>query len=234
MVEDIPVIQGGDDRLTFESFQVEPTNREAFERCRDVADMRPQSPNLLVLLGKRGAGKTHLLRGIVHRVRSRRVPSAIAAISDAQFPDEVRALVTDPGPIDALPFAVLLVDGLDRVSRKFDDVTPLIKMFLKLDFPVVVTLEAPLGNSSSMPDELKALVDGSDEGAALQLRSWGKPPAWPHRLPSRSRSRSLFGRWALGASYRVGSFLWSDHSGLRCKSTHVPTNSEHWPVHEVR
>lgn len=174
-VEDFAVKQGGDDRHTFESFQVEPTNREAFERCCDVANMRPQSPQLLVLLGEQGAGKTHLLRAIVHRVRHRQVPAAIAAISDTRFPAEVRALAADPRPIDALPFAVLLIDGLERVSEEFDEVTQLIKTFLKLEFPVVVTLEAPLNNSSSMPDELKALLDAG-RCEVLEPRKSGAVP----------------------------------------------------------
>lgn len=54
------------EKRTFDTFQVDDTNRRAYEACRQLADDFSQRERGLLLAGDCGSGKTHLAAAVVH------------------------------------------------------------------------------------------------------------------------------------------------------------------------
>ena len=75
----------------FETFDVTPENREAYNVCRAVAKQQYAGPYPVVLLGGEGVGKTHLLWSIVKEVRSSQVKTGLALVMAA--PDRAALLL---------------------------------------------------------------------------------------------------------------------------------------------
>ncbi len=64
-----PLIPGADD-YTFDRFVVGPSNKFAHAAAQAVAEKPAQSYNPLLIYGKSGLGKTHLLHSIAHTIRT--------------------------------------------------------------------------------------------------------------------------------------------------------------------
>lgn len=117
-------------RFSFSTFQVHDTNREAFELCRDVAELRPMAVNPVILVGPPASGKTHLLYGIVNQVRAGDEKAGLAYVTARKFPREISALVTDPGPVERAETAILLVDQLEDFVDHVEELEAVVRIFL--------------------------------------------------------------------------------------------------------
>lgn len=122
---------------TFESFQVTPGNREAFEHCHRVAAIEDLGPSLTLLLGPEGCGKSHLLWAVAKQVRLNTLPVGLALITPREFPDKVRDLVEDPRPLQGRR-AILLVDNLEGFVQDARRLEAVIETFLDHQHPVLL------------------------------------------------------------------------------------------------
>ncbi|HOE65275.1 MAG TPA: DnaA/Hda family protein [Candidatus Hydrogenedentes bacterium] len=103
-------------RYTFGAFLVDDTNRQAYDACLRIAERDPEAPKLTVLVGEEGCGKTHLLYSIVNHVRAASVRVGLACVTAQNLPEQVRALIEDPSPLDRIRHAILLVDQLEQID----------------------------------------------------------------------------------------------------------------------
>ncbi|MBN2310151.1 MAG: hypothetical protein JXR94_14350 [Candidatus Hydrogenedentes bacterium] len=143
-------------RLNFGTFLQDDSNREAFEACLRVADLEEVERPPLLLLGEGGCGKTHLLYAIVNRIRLRPSRAGLAYVSAHDFPDQVRALIDDPSPLDRKEAAILLVDQLEGFTDLVEELEAVIQIFLDRRGQVVLA-------SSMHPDRLQHLTPGLRE-----------------------------------------------------------------------
>ncbi len=93
---------------TFENFDVEPSNREAFEACRRVAE---EGKHGIMLWGKNGVGKTHLLVALMKEYD--RLHSYIPA--STQLPENM---------VD-IPSASELIANASESAGEIDDIPSL-------------------------------------------------------------------------------------------------------------
>lgn len=122
----------------FENFQVLPENRAAYDRCLRVANLEPGAAAPLVLVGGPAQGKTHLLWSMVHRVRELHPQTALALITAREFPEKVKQLAQDPGPIQRSRSAILLVDSLSQFREDAPILEAVVEVFLASRFAVVL------------------------------------------------------------------------------------------------
>ncbi len=154
--------------LNFDSFKATEGNRAALEACRAVATLDRSEAGVIVLVGGKGAGKTHLLWSIVNAVRAGSLRMGLALIMAHEFPVKVRNLVDDPGPIQGGKRAVLLVDGLDSFRDNADELEAVVRVFLENGHNAVLTTPQPLETLDRLSDGFKALLA---EGDVMSLAS---------------------------------------------------------------
>ena len=118
------------DRYSFGTFLAEDFNHAALQVCRDIANLECNDLQPVVLTGETGCGKTHLLYAIVNRIRATSPDAGIAYITGDDFPDEVRDLVQNPGPVEGADHAVLLVDNLEGFTRDQELLEAVVRIFL--------------------------------------------------------------------------------------------------------
>lgn len=140
-------------RYSFGTFEVDDTNRQAFETCRSVADLDRVSPMPVILVGGEASGKTHLLYSVVNRVRAGAAKTGLAYVTAHDFPDQVRALIGDPVPVRRAQSAILLVDQLEQFDRYRQELEDVVRIFLDSSHSVILA-------SRTRPDLLRNLSDG--------------------------------------------------------------------------
>lgn len=145
-------------RYSFGSYAVHEGNEAAFTACQAVARFTSTDAMPLVLVGREGAGKTHLLYAIVNRVKSAKSRAGLAYITANQFPGEVKALISDPSPLDRVDAGVLLVDELDAFTTSVEDLEAVVRLFLDHGKSVVMASAAPLDELTHLPERLRELI----------------------------------------------------------------------------
>lgn len=145
-------------RYTFATFLVDDANREAFELCRDVADLRWEGTPALALVGERGYGKTHLLYAIVNHVRTTTSDTGVAYVRGGDFPREVRDLVANPGPVQRARSAILIVDDVDKFRSAGDVLERLVRLFLDHGHQVVFASSTPVAELTHLPEGLREML----------------------------------------------------------------------------
>lgn len=140
-------------RFTFGSFIADEANSEALRLCEDIAELRTALPSPLVLVGEEGCGKTHLLCAVVNRVRSCSPKAGLAYVTAYDFPDQVRALIDDPSPVERSPSAILLVDQLEEFGDLAVELETVVQLFLDHHHTVVMA-------SRLHPERLHNLTSG--------------------------------------------------------------------------
>ena len=83
-----PLIPGADD-YTFDRFVVGPSNKFAHAAAQAVAEKPAQSYNPLLIYGKSGLGKTHLLHSIAHTIRTHHPDYRIVYIKGDDLTNEL-------------------------------------------------------------------------------------------------------------------------------------------------
>lgn len=173
----------GMNTFSFEQFEVTEANRAAFEACRDVAALRYAGARPLLLLGPDGGGKTHLLWAVVKRVRASAIQASLALVMAREFPDRVRALLHEPGPILGKP-AIFLVDELEKFDKHAAELEAVVRLFLEHGHQVVLASSAHPDRLAQFTREFRAMLrdgrvievgpiraaprPGADAGAAPQ------------------------------------------------------------------
>lgn len=103
--------------LTFDNFINHSTNQNAYDVCVRLSRFEGERKSPVVLLGERGAGKSHLLWALVNYYRSKQVNVGIALISATDFPAKVKDLAVVPAKLATSTPVVLLVDDLQKFSQ---------------------------------------------------------------------------------------------------------------------
>lgn len=145
-------------QYSFSTYLVDDSNRAAYQRCHDIAELKPVERKLLVLLGDNGCGKTHLLYSIVNRVRSASATSGLAFVRASDFPQPVRALIHDPSPLDRSPQAILLVDDLESFVDCAEDLEAVIDLFISRQQYVVIATSLHPGRLRDLPEGLLSVL----------------------------------------------------------------------------
>ena len=161
-------------RFSFSTFQVDESNREAFDACRAIADLQPVSPMPVLLLGDQGCGKTHLLYSIVNHVRAGSSTTGLACVTAGEFPEKVRELIPDPSPVERARSAILLVDQLESFTDRVEELEAVARIFLDHGHFVLFT-------SNIHPARLKHLTEGMrtllEKGRVFHLAPCGATEA---------------------------------------------------------
>lgn len=145
-------------RFSFSTFYVDDSNREAFETCRAVSELRTIEPQPVLLLGDDGCGKTHLLYSIVNHVRASSARAGLAYVTAREFPDEVRRLTEDPSPLERAPSAILLVDQLENFTNRARDLASVVALFLGGGHQVVLASSVHPARLRHLPENLRSIV----------------------------------------------------------------------------
>ncbi|HIJ64873.1 MAG TPA: hypothetical protein HPP77_02900 [Candidatus Hydrogenedentes bacterium] len=164
-------------QYSFSAFLVNESNRAAFEICQDLVNGRPAAPMPIVLVGEEGCGKTHLLYAIVNRVRSNnrtrdrseRIDQAYVKAHD--FPDQVRALIDNPLPVQRSRAAILLVDQLEQFDTLVEELEAVVRLFLDNGHGVVLAGRLEPERLTNVTPGLRRILDRGrvvPMGAALQ------------------------------------------------------------------
>jgi chromosomal replication initiation ATPase DnaA len=140
-------------RYSFGTFEVEDSNRQAYEVCLAVADRKKVSPYPVLVLGGEARGKTHLLYSIVNHVRASSAKTGLAYVTAHDFPDQVRALIKNPAPVQRAQAAILLVDQLELFTELVDELEAVVRLFIDNNHAVVLA-------TSVHPSRLKNLNEG--------------------------------------------------------------------------
>ena len=121
--------------LTLATFMPAPGNQRArAEGIRFVRALRP-SANALVIAGRSGTGKTHLLHALAHLARHQEAPRSVACLSSDQFTQEVmRGQVH--GDLDHVMDRLaaedlLAVDDVDRLTWHAEVADALLDVLLR-------------------------------------------------------------------------------------------------------
>lgn len=111
-----------EDKFTFEHFVIGPSNHFAHAAALAVAETPAAGYNPLFIHGDSGLGKTHLLRGIAHYVRSHYSRYKVRYVSTETFLNEfVQAIRTNTQPEFKLRYRtndVLLIDDIQFMEGK--------------------------------------------------------------------------------------------------------------------
>jgi hypothetical protein len=179
-------------RYTFNNFTVDDRNRPAFDVMRRIADLGPVAPLPLMIIGDEGSGKTHLLYAVVNRLRASSPDTGLAYVTAHDFPDQVRALVDDPSPVERAKTAVLLVDQLDSVDEidpgngLMEELEAVVRIFMDNGHYVAMASNVHPGRLKNVPDGLRALIE---RGQTIEL----EPPqsdGGAHAIEDRIRQES--------------------------------------------
>ena len=154
-------------RYSFGAFQVDESNREGYEVCREVAELKPVAPLPVVLLAADGCGKTHLLYSIVNHVRATSGSTGLAYITAHEFPEQVRALIQDPSPVKRAENAILLVDQLEGFTEHGEELGAVVRIFLDNGHYVVVATSLHPRRMDFLPQGLVAILE---KGQVVQIK----------------------------------------------------------------
>ncbi len=154
-------------RYSFSTFLVDDLNREAHQLCLAVAELRPVFPQPLVILGDKGSGKTHLLYSIVNRVRAGSAKAGLAYVTAYDFPDQVRALIEDPSPVQRAQKAILLVDQLDEFTDFAKELEAVVRIFLQCNHYVLLGSSIHPGRLQHLPPGLRQMIA---EGQIVEIK----------------------------------------------------------------
>ena len=147
-------------RFSFATFLVDEGNRQAFQACQSVADLKPCERLPITILGDSGCGKTHLLYSIVNRVRATSSKTGLAYVTAHDFPDRVRQLIDDPSDVKRADSAVLLVDQLEQFGDLVEELEAVIRIFLDNNHYVVVASSVHPGRLQNITPGLRAILEG--------------------------------------------------------------------------
>jgi len=137
----------------FSGFWAHDANRLALETCQSVAELRPVSPQPIVLIGDPGVGKTHLLRAVAASLCVCEPAALVVRMSARRFPDSARNLLERPAEVRGAARCVLLVDELERFAGHVGELESLVRLFMENGHCVVIA-------SRTQPDRLPDLTDG--------------------------------------------------------------------------
>ena len=146
-------------RFNFGTFLTDDANRQAFQICKDVAELKPVPKRPVLLLGDEGCGKTHLLCAIVNRIRAGSARTGLAYVTAHDFPDQVRALIDDPSPVTRAPSAILLVDQLERFRDLVEELEGVVRIFLDNNHAVVLASSVHPSRLQHLTSEFRALLE---------------------------------------------------------------------------
>ncbi len=162
---------------SFASFVADPATQAALSAVRSLAD-GPRMPYLLLVVGQRGAGKTHLLRAVRDRFATAVPPRSAELVALGRLTDLVHTRgLTDAGAAlrDRLLRAdLVLFDDLDAAERQVPVqafLHDVIESRLGAGLPTVATTGKALG---AMPNLDARLARRFKEATPLEL---GRPSA---------------------------------------------------------
>lgn len=159
---------------SFDTFELTPGNREAFDVCRRVAMLEEMGPSLMLLLGPEGSGKSHLLWSVAKQVRLSTIPVGLALVTPGDFPEKVRSLVEDPRPLQGRR-AMLLVDNLEGFDLDARRLEAVIEAFLSHQHPVIVASNVQPNRLQKLSGPLRARFARS-RSVILEARTAGAAP----------------------------------------------------------
>jgi DNA repair exonuclease SbcCD ATPase subunit len=159
---------------SFDTFELIPGNREAYDVCRRVATLEEMGPSLVLLLGPEGCGKSHLLWSIAKQVRLSAIPVGLALVTPGDFPDKVKMLVEDPRPLQGRR-AMLLVDNLEGFDEDARRLEAVIEAFLAHQHPVIVASNVQTNRLQKLSGPLRARLARS-RSVLLEARTAGAVP----------------------------------------------------------
>ncbi len=145
-------------QYTFSTFLVDDSNRAVFQLCEAIANLQPGISLPVTLLADKGNGKTHMLYSIVNRVRAGSARTGLAYVTANDFPDQVRALISDPSPVERAESAILLVDQLDLFDNSVEDLEEVVRIFLDNNHYVVLASSVHPGRLQNITDGLKNII----------------------------------------------------------------------------
>lgn len=173
-------------RFSFGTFLVDDANRQAFEACLDVANLKSASPRPVILLGATGTGKTHLLYSIVNRTRTGSSRTGIAYVTAGDFPLQVRALAKDPVPVEQAEAAILLIDHLERFEHGLEDLEAVARIFLDNGHYVVFATDVHPERLEGLTQGLRAMLDQGSISEILPQSPSGRLESLERRLREES------------------------------------------------
>ena len=145
-------------RLSFSTFFVDESNREAYDLCCDVAELRTVSPQPVIILGDGGSGKTHLLYSVLNRVRAGTAKVGLVYTYPSDFPGRALRLVDDPSPVEHAEHAILLVDELEEFSELTEELHKIIQIFLDHKHYVLLGSRFHPNRLAQLPAGLRKLL----------------------------------------------------------------------------
>jgi chromosomal replication initiator protein len=109
-------------RLTFETFVVGPSNQLAHAACLAVAQRPAEAYNPLFLYGGVGLGKTHLLHSIGHYVRATRPHLRVAYVSSENFLNDLVNAIQAHEVVEFRntyrTYDILMIDDIQFIAGK--------------------------------------------------------------------------------------------------------------------
>jgi chromosomal replication initiator protein len=133
VVSELPQTSGLNDRYSFETFIVGPSNQFAHAACRAVAEAPSHSYNPLFIYGGVGLGKTHLMHAIGQYVLQHDPSVKLTYISSERFMNEMINALRYERILDFREryrtVDILLVDDIQFVSGKEGTQTELFHTF---------------------------------------------------------------------------------------------------------
>ena len=109
-------------KFTFDSFVIGPSNRFAASASLAVAESPAKSYNPLFIYGEVGLGKTHLLQAITHKIRELNPSTTICYISSENFTNELIESIRNRSTLNFRKkyreIDVLLIDDIQFIAGK--------------------------------------------------------------------------------------------------------------------
>lgn len=150
--------------MTFETFVVGPSNREAYEAAMAVAATPGKLFNPLFMYGDAGIGKSHLLAAIGNRVAKDHGSDKVMYTSSEMFQESIREAIVTHRIEDLLAslgrFVVLLVDDIHFLARTRSQQDRALEVFMELydrARQVVVCSDRPPDQLNDLTEMIRAL-----------------------------------------------------------------------------
>lgn len=163
--------------MSFDSFRVFEGNRAGFERSRAVAGMEYGQERLTLLWGPAASGKSHLLWAIAETVRARPKRPALGLVQPHSFPESIRNLRRNPGPLESSGGALLLVDNVDQFKETASELEAVAALFLDHGHEVILTGRCPAADLKHFSAQFLARLKEHD---VIQLQP---APSMPRVSP---------------------------------------------------